>query len=688
MAVDAEMVIGILKPVTWQAFKALELPHNKKYATEFSHSSDPKGKRRRRSIYPETPKTQLVLSFLDDSKPINPHRGFVFGSDENTCDVLLTDDPSHGVSGVHFRLSLNWHSGALLVWDESRLGTRVESKRTNSDITLEKLSHPIISGDEISAGLVIFKLVTPDRGRNQEIFNQNMRKYYDQWLKEIPSIGARSVTLHRRSTYWDPGKISTFEILGSGTSGTVHKAVDCEGKFYAVKILKSFNDPIENERAKAGFYKEAEALRELDHDHIVAVIKDMEVTGEHEAYIVMEYMPLGTLEQLGDLTPQNVVLLAYQVIDAILYIHTRGYAHRDIKPTNILVKSMEPLTFVLSDFGLVSRDPLRTFCGSDLYAAPEIYQSGPYTKRVDIWAIGIVILQYAAGLPARPTPWDHQRWFDSLAIFAPNFDPIQKTLRDFAGTILELEPDNRPSAEVCLTRIYSIMRGDVTNTLFDFRENNRRSTPAPQLLNNVTADDLRSWIHRDETKEPPRSINLTKICHGLGLPRSSMRSYLKRGGYASYVLPNTPRRRIVIGTYVSIPCAMEFVRARRPDLGWLLRELEQLDSSNATPGVPGPPRPVAPTTHSDSNSRSRPHGGSVRRSLDRSSPRASGDSVRGSLYRSSPQALGGSAQQGFIHGLSPLRDEDLTLQNLENLSSDDMEQYLNLNWDYELQQNP
>ncbi|OJD21526.1 serine/threonine protein kinase [Blastomyces percursus] len=183
-------------------------------------------------------------------------------------------------------------------------------------------------------------------------------------------------------------------------------------------------------------------------------------------------MHLGTHQQLDDLTPQNVILLAYQIIDAVLYIHTRDYAHRDIKPTNILVKSMEPLTFVLSDFGLASRDPLQTFCGCDLYAAPEIYRPGLYRKGVDIWATGIVILKYAAGLPTRPTPWDHERWFKSLATFAPNLDPIRKILRDFAGTMLESVTDNRPSAEVCLTRI-CIMRGGVTNASIEFGEHNR-----------------------------------------------------------------------------------------------------------------------------------------------------------------------------------------------------------------------
>ncbi|OJD21525.1 hypothetical protein ACJ73_07133 [Blastomyces percursus] len=136
-----------------------------------------------------------------------------------------------------------------------------------------------------------------------------------------------------------------------------------------------------------------------------------------------------------------------------------------------------------------------------------------------------------------------------------------------------------------------------------------------------------------------------------------MRSHLKLkegGGYSSYVLPNTPRLKIVIGTYVSIPCAIEFVRTRRPDLGRLLHDLEQLDTSNTTPGISGAPRPAVPTRNSDSDSGPRPRGNSVRRSLNRSNPRAPGESAHGVLDHSSLRAPGDLAQQGFGHGHPPL----------------------------------
>lgn len=95
----------------------------------------------------------------------------------------------------------------------------------------------------------------------------------------------------------------------------------------------------------------------------------------------MEYVPLGDLtlytndhmmmyEHMG----QHV---AAQICQALKYLHEQKIAHRDIKPDNILIASHNPFAFKLSDFGLskvVSNGyDMRTFCGTILYCAPEIY---------------------------------------------------------------------------------------------------------------------------------------------------------------------------------------------------------------------------------------------------------------------------------------------------------------------------
>ena len=96
----------------------------------------------------------------------------------------------------------------------------------------------------------------------------------------------------------------------------------------------------------------------------------------------MEFVPH------GDLTPyvnSDIAMpeymsrnVAHQIMLALEYLHQSGVTHRDLKPDNILVAGHEPFKFKLSDFGLskVIKDNetlLKTFCGTLLYCAPEVY---------------------------------------------------------------------------------------------------------------------------------------------------------------------------------------------------------------------------------------------------------------------------------------------------------------------------
>lgn len=123
--------------------------------------------------------------------------------------------------------------------------------------------------------------------------------------------------------------------------------------------------------------------------------------------LVLEYVPLGSLEDQhkeASISIEESFAILCQGLSVLRYLHERGdpIAHRDIKPSNILVQLRTPYLYIkLADFGLSkeSQDSLKTYCGTRFYAAPEVQKKESYDIAVNIWSLGLVVFQYAHGLP-------------------------------------------------------------------------------------------------------------------------------------------------------------------------------------------------------------------------------------------------------------------------------------------------
>ncbi len=154
-----------------------------------------------------------------------------------------------------------------------------------------------------------------------------------------------------------PPDIPGYELLaplGRGGMGVVHLAKrTADGAAVAVKIIKS--ECLPSDREVQRFLREAQILCALQHPNIVRFHQFGRC--DEQFYIVMDLVvgsdAMRLVAQDGPLGIGRAVRIICQALDALQYAHDRGYVHRDVKPSNLLVSGHEPAeTCRLADFGL------------------------------------------------------------------------------------------------------------------------------------------------------------------------------------------------------------------------------------------------------------------------------------------------------------------------------------------------
>ena len=208
------------------------------------------------------------------------------------------------------------------------------------------------------------------------------------------------------------GTFSILSIIGHGTFGVVYRAKEEKtGEIFAIKRV--FQD-------KKYKNRELEILIELNHPNVINLkhyfyTKTEKEGKEPEIFLncVMDYFPQ-TLSRIlsvnfqsrKQLDPFIAKLYAYQMMLSLKYLHSKGIAHRDIKPQNILV---EPKTnkIKVCDFGsakkLIQGQKSISYICSRFYRAPElIFGATDYTNQIDVWSMGCVISELVLGRPMFP----------------------------------------------------------------------------------------------------------------------------------------------------------------------------------------------------------------------------------------------------------------------------------------------
>jgi eukaryotic-like serine/threonine-protein kinase len=193
--------------------------------------------------------------------------------------------------------------------------------------------------------------------------------------------------------------------LGEGATSEVFLCQDpFRGREVAVKRIfpESLRDPSRGRIFRKLFFTEASLAGKLDHPHI-AQIYDAGI-GEDSGYIVMEYVPGGTMERFcapEDLLPvEQTVEIIFKCARALAYAHMQGVTHRDIKPGNLLYAA-SPTDVRIGDFGLAlnvgAETTQITGVGSPAYMSPEQIREELVDHRTDLYSLGVVMYQMLSG---------------------------------------------------------------------------------------------------------------------------------------------------------------------------------------------------------------------------------------------------------------------------------------------------
>jgi eukaryotic-like serine/threonine-protein kinase len=212
------------------------------------------------------------------------------------------------------------------------------------------------------------------------------------------------------------GRLAHYEVIGrigAGGMGVVYKARDTKlGRLVALKVLA--DGSLASTTARARMLREARNASALNHPNIATIYEVGEDDGQ--IYIAMEIVegrPLTEVIHRDGIAPQTVTRYALQIASALAHAHERGIVHRDLKPANVVVTADGHVKVL--DFGLAKRlsaseielatvsqntlTEIGSVVGTLPYMAPETLRGEEVDARADVWALGAVMYEMAAGAP-------------------------------------------------------------------------------------------------------------------------------------------------------------------------------------------------------------------------------------------------------------------------------------------------
>ncbi|RUS26716.1 hypothetical protein BC938DRAFT_484218 [Jimgerdemannia flammicorona] len=193
-------------------------------------------------------------------------------------------------------------------------------------------------------------------------------------------------------------------------------------------------------------------LRIMSTGHI-NLIKMREVAlWRDEVWMAMDLMRCSVFSVLckRGIPEEYVVYIARETLKGLTYLHDKGFIHRDVKCENLLLGKNGEVK--LADFGLAARNDRvnRDRLGTSKWMAPEVIRELPYDNRVDMWSLGITIIEMMDRVPPHYLIKDEEELFTViLSEPSPTFTYSYPTMymRGLVAWLLDEDRRTRPGAK-------------------------------------------------------------------------------------------------------------------------------------------------------------------------------------------------------------------------------------------------